>query len=102
MRAWLNAGASGGIESNVVWGKGVWGLMVSGGTSIWVCWLVVPGRLPRIFKVSSSVVDEKATLFASSSGVFGEIDEESAIFFEELEGSDIDIAVSLSGLGSCG
>lgn len=36
-RAWLNAGGSGGFRSNDVWGEGVSGEFVSGGTSILVC-----------------------------------------------------------------
>lgn len=53
--------------------------MVSGGTLIWLCWLVVPERLPESFKVSSRDVDVKASLLASSSGVFDETGEKSAI-----------------------
>lgn len=101
-RAWLNPGSSGGIGSNVVWGTGVWGLMISGGASIWVCWLVEPGRPPRIFNVSSSGVDEEAGLFAPSSGTSGEIDEESARISNELVGLNIEILVSSSGLKFCG
>lgn len=74
-----------GLGSNGIWGEGDSGEVISGGTSLWVCWLVVPGRSPRISKVSSTGVDEKASWFASLSGVIG-MDEESAIISKELEG----------------
>lgn len=67
-RAWLKSEVP-GLGSNGIWGKGDSGEVISGGTSLWVCWLVVPGRSPRISKVSSTGVGEKASLFASLSGV---------------------------------
>ena len=93
-RAWLNSEVP-CFASNGIWGKGDSGELIPGGMSLWVCWLVVPGRSPRLFKVSSSGVDEKASLFASLSGVIG-MDEGSTIISEEVEGLDIEIVFSPS------
>ena len=93
-RAWLNSEGP-GFASNDIWGKEDSGEVIPGVASLWVCWLVVPGRSPRILKVSSSGVDEKASLFASLSGVIG-MDEGSAIISEKLEGLDIEIVFSSS------
>lgn len=82
MRARLNAaGDSGsGIGSNDMRSEEVFlAVVVSGETSIWFCWLAVPGRSPGNFEVSSSGGrEEEANGLFASSGVFGETDEESS------------------------
>ena len=81
MRARLNAvGDSGsGIGSNDMRSEEVFlAVVVSGETSIWFCWLAVPGS-PGNFEVSSSGGrEEEANDLFASSGVFGETDEESS------------------------
>lgn len=61
----------------------------------------MPGRLLETFRVSSTGVDEKSSLFASSSGVFGETDEKSAIVAKEPAGLDTKTVFSSFELGFC-
>lgn len=61
----------------------------------------MPGRLLETFRVSSTGVDEKSSLFASSSGVFGETDEKSAIVAKEPAGLDTKTVLSSFELGFC-
>lgn len=84
VRACLNAADGSGFGSNGKWIKGV-----SGGTSIWFCWLVALGRLLRIFVVSSSGgIEEGVNLFVASSGVLSDTNEESAIISNDSAGLD--------------
>lgn len=103
MRAWLNAAGGPGFWSNDMWAKGVSAELVSRGASIFVCWLVVPGRLLRTSAISfRGSMEEGLNLFVSSSGVLADRDKESSIISEGSVGLDIEIVCPSFELGFCG
>lgn len=102
MRAWLNAAGGSGFGSNDKWAKGVSAEVVSGAASICVCWLVVPGRLPRNFALSSrGGMEEGFNLFVSSSGVLADTDKESATISKGPAGLDTETVWPSFELGFC-
>lgn len=104
MRAWLNAADGSGFGSNGMWMKGLSAEgVVSGGTSIWFCWIDALGRLLRIFVVSSSGgIEEGVNLFVASSGVLSDTNEESVIISKEPGGLDTESVCPSFELGCSG
>lgn len=103
MRAWLNAAGGSGFWSNDKWAKGVSAEVISGAASICVCCLVVPGRLPRTFALSSrGGMEEGFNLFVSSSGVLADTDKESATISKGPAGLETETVWPSFELGFCG